>query len=111
MQPKVNGKVVVKLGKKILKTVRTNNKGSFSAPLGIRKPGSYHLTVTYKVNTKRGDYYLDATRDLTLTIPKKATPVKIKSATPAAVAAPVSRPSTGTVRCPFSDRKKCPAGT
>ena len=111
LQPKVNGKVVVKLGKKVLKTVRTNNKGSFTAPLGLRKPGSYHLTVTYKVNTKRGDYYLDATRALTLTIPKKATPVKIKSATQAAVAAPVTRPSTGTVRCPFSDRKKCPAGT
>jgi hypothetical protein len=111
LQPKVNGKVVVRLGRKVLKTVRTNNAGSFTAPLGIRRPGSYHLTVTYQVNTKRGDYYLDATRALTLTIPRQATPVKVKSATPAAVAQPVNRPVTGTVRCPFSDRKKCPAGT
>ncbi len=111
LQPKVNGKVVVRLGKRVLKRVRTNNAGAFSAALALRKPGSYHLTVTYEVNTKRGDYYLNAARALTLTIPRKAAPVKIKSATPAAVAAPVNRPATGTVRCPFSDRKKCPAGT
>ncbi len=110
LQPKVNGKVVVRQGKKILKTVRTNAAGSFSAPLGIRKPGSYRLTVTYQVNAKRGDYFLNASRALTLTIPRAA-PVKIKSAPPATVAAPVRRPVTGTVRCPFSDRKKCPAGT
>jgi hypothetical protein len=111
LQPKVNGKVVVRLGRRVLKSVRTNNAGSFTAQLAIRKPGSYHLTVTYDVNSARGDYYLDATRALTLTIPKKATPVKIASAVPAAVSTPVNRPATGTVRCPFSDRKLCPAGT